>query len=257
MKRIKRIIKTYFIISGIVFNVFIFWMVAKWPIYFDKLLIKSERPIPGEAIICVAGGATGNNLPTEAGWQRIHTALQLYFDNYAPKIIFTGAGTGKITEAEIYAEAAQWLGCPDEAIVLVPKGNSTAEHPLNILKIEKLAINKNSPLNIVTSSLHSRRASMCFKKTGFTNFRLITSYSIKKPYLAIDSTKKPYPSTETSKKTKEAIDKYLKVSQFKNFRPSDKKYNDLVIRLRTGTSYFFEALREIVAIGWYKIKGYV
>ena len=237
MKKFKRVFKIYLVITGVGINIFVIWMILDLPIYLDSLLIKSESPIPGGAIVCIAGGIAGNSLPTEQGWQRIYTAVQLYFDDYASKIIFTGAGGAKTTEAEIYAETAQWFGCPEEAIVLNPKANSTAEHPLNILKIEKLKINRNSPLNIVTSSLHSRRTSMCFKKSGFTNFRMITYYS--------------------SKKTDPAIVRSLRKSRFKYFRPSNKSYNDIFTRLRSGTSYSFTVLRELAAIGWYKLKGYV
>ena len=136
MNKIKKIIKTYLIITGICFNFFIFWMIFDLPIYFDWWLIKSEKPFPSDAIICVTGGMSGNNLPTEQGWQRIYAAVQLYFDGYAPKIIFTGGGASKISLAEVYAEAAQWLGCPEKAIIFDPKANSTAEHPLNILKLK-------------------------------------------------------------------------------------------------------------------------
>lgn len=257
MKVFKKVIKVYLLVAGIAFNVFILWIIIDLPFYFDKLLIKSEKPIPGEAIVCLAGGITGNNIPIERGWQRIYTAVQLYFDGYAPKIIFSGGGIGTISEAEVYAEAAQWLGCPEEAIAFDPKPTSTAEHPLNILKNEKLSINTSSPLNIVTSSLHSTRVSMCFKKRGFTNFRLITSYSSKKLYPAIDVSKKYSSIIDSSKKPLPVINRSLKKSRFKNFHASNKKYNDIFIRLKSKTSYFFEALREAAAIVWYKIKGYV
>lgn len=236
-KRVKKVIKVYLLIVGVGFNIFIFWMVARLPIFFDLFLIKSEKPIPGDAIVCITGGLVGNNLPTEQGWQRIYTAVQLYFDGYASKVIFTGGGTSRITEAEVYAEAALWLGGSVKAIAFDPNPHSTAEHPLNILKNEHLNINQDSALNIVTSPLHSRRTAMCFKKNGFTNFRMITYYSSKKP----DAT----------------IVRSLKTSRFKTFRPSKKKYDDIFTRLRQRTSYFFMVLRELAAICWYKIRGYV
>ena len=237
MEKIGKVVKIYLIVAGIGFNVFVFWMGVKLPIYFDRLLIKSERPISAEAIICIAGGISGNNLPTDAGWHRIYTATQLYFDGYAPTIIFAGGGTEKITEAEVYAEVAQWFGCPKEAIIYNPHESRTADHPLHILKNEDLDININSPLNIVTSPLHSKRTALCFKKKGFNNFRMVTGYSSKKP----DPT----------------IVRRLKTSQFETFRPSKKLYDDIFMRLRRRTSYFFTALRELAAILWYKVKGYV
>jgi len=236
MKRIKKYIKFYLLITGVGFNVFVFWMVAGLPIWIDWFLIKSEKPIPGEAIVCIAGGTDGNNLPTDQGWQRIYTAVQLYFDGYAPKIIFTGGGTAKITEAEVYAEAALWLGCPEEAMFFDPNPSRTAEHPLNILNNEHLNIDQNSTLNIVTSALHSRRTAMCFKKKGFTNFRMIIYYS--------------------SKKSNPIIVRSLRTSRFETFQPSKKKYDDIFKKLRRRTWYFFTALRELAAIGLYKMKGH-
>jgi len=51
-------------------------------------------------------------MPTEDGWQRIYTSVQVYLDGYAPKIVFSGGGTEKLTEAEVYAKAASWIGGP-------------------------------------------------------------------------------------------------------------------------------------------------
>jgi len=236
MKRLLKILKPYLIVTGILCNLFLFWMISNLPFFFDRLLIQSDKPIKGEAIICIAGGLTGNNLPLNVGWQRIYTSVQLYFDDYAPKIIFTGGGTAKITEAEVYAEVAQWLGCPKEVMYFDPKPSRTAEHPLNILDNERFNINRTTPINIVTSTLHSKRTALCFKKNGFTNFHVITHH--------------------TSSRKDPNIVRNLKISQFENYRPSDKKYNDIFMKLRNRTNYFFQALREMAAIFLYKIKGY-
>ena len=235
MKRLLKILKPYLIITGILFNLFFFWMISGLPFFFDRLLIQSEEPLEGEAIVCIGGGLTGNNLPLDSGLQRIYTSVQLYFDGYAPKIIFTGGGTAKITEAEVYAEAAQWLGCPKEVMYFDPEPSSTAEHPLNILATKWFNIDHQTPINIVTSTLHSKRTALCFKKNGFTNFRVITSY--------------------TSIREDPDIVRSLKTSRFESYTPSDKRYNDIFMKLRYRTGYFFQALREMAAIVVYKIKG--
>lgn len=80
-------------------------------------------------------------------------AVQLHFDGYAPKIIFTGKRTANITKADVYTAAAQWLGCLEEVMVFDPNPSRTAEHPLNILKNERLNIEQDSALNIVISAL--------------------------------------------------------------------------------------------------------
>ena len=65
------------------------------------------------AIVCIAGGMSGQNLPLEDGWERVYTAVQLQADGFGPTIVFSGGGTAQISEAEVYAEAARWLGAPD------------------------------------------------------------------------------------------------------------------------------------------------
>jgi len=49
----------------------------------------------------------------------------------------------------------------------------------------------------------------------------------------------------------------LRVSEFSSYRPTAKAYDDIFMRLRWRSSYFFAALRELVAIIGYKIKGYI
>ena len=235
--RIKKIVKVYFIVTGMALTLFLIWMVTDLPILIDNFLVKSDSPIQGDAIVCLGGGLSDDNLPSEQGWIRIYTSVQLYVDGYAPKIIFTGGGVANITEAEIYAEAARWLGCPQDAIVIEPKTNRTAEHPLNILKIKNMKISRDCPLNIVTSPLHSKRTFLCFKKNNFKNIQLITSYA--------------------SKKLDSAIVRSLKRSQFDDFRPSGKTYDDIFIRLSLRIGYFIDAVRELTAIGAYKLKGYI
>lgn len=224
-------------VCGIGVNIFIVWMAAGWPIFFDRWLNVSETPIKADAIVCLAGGLAGNNLPTMNGWRRIYTAVELYFDGWADKVVFTGGGTRRISEGEVYAEVAGWFGLPKEAVLIDPYPTSTAEHPENILKIKEINLKKDSPLNIVTTSLHSRRASLCFKKAEFTNFRMVTGYTARR-------------------KNPDNV-RNLKTSQFAKFRPSHKRYNDFLFRLRNRSSYFLEALREVEAIVYYKIKGYV
>lgn len=237
MKRAKKIFKVYIIISGIAGHVFIVWMLTGWPIGIDRMLIRTDAPVQADAIVCLSGGISGNNLPTQDGWHRIYTAVQLYFDGYAPKVIFTGGGSSRITEAEVYAETAAWLGLPEEAIVMDPYPSQTSEHPKNILRIENLAISRDSTLNIVTTLLHSKRAALCFNKTGFKNIRMVVSYS--------------------SKKDDPTIVRHLKTSRYETYKPSQKVYRDVFRRIRNRTGYFLESLREIAAIGYYKVKGHI
>jgi uncharacterized SAM-binding protein YcdF (DUF218 family) len=273
--RIKRILVVYLIVTGVLANVFVVWMAAGWPMGFDRWLVVDETPRRADYIVCLTGGTAGDNIPTEDGWGRIYTAVQLWFDGYAPKIVFTGGGTGEISESEAYAGFAGWFGCPEEALFFEPGAAGTVDHPTKLLETRALGLHKDAeastdmvsqsagtvgnkaeaaepagkqpaqaglgirrdtPLIIVTSPLHSRRAAMVFRKAGFTSFRMVTGWSAL-------TTRDP------------AKVRALMTSKFEDFTPSGKDYGDVLNQLKWRTSYFFNALREYGAIAIYKIRG--
>jgi uncharacterized SAM-binding protein YcdF (DUF218 family) len=277
MRKLKKLFKAYWIIAGVLAHVFVIWMAAGWPMGFDRWLVVNDTPRRADYIVCLAGGTAGDNIPSEDGWHRIYSAVQLWFDGYAPKIIFTGGGTDRVSESEIYAGFAKWFGCPEDAILFEPGAAGTGDHPTRLLEMGALSIRKDATegtsgasqdagtggnkaqppepagkqaaqaelgirrdtrLIIVTSPLHSRRAAMVFKKAGFTNFRLVTGWSAR-------TTRDP------------AKVRALMGSRFEGFAPSGKDYGDILNRLKWRTSYFFGALREYAAIAVYKIRGKV
>lgn len=205
------------------------------PILVDRLIIEATSPAPASAIVCLGGGLSGQNLPLQDGWDRIYTAVQLHADGLAPKIIFSGGGTEQISEAEVYAEAARWLGAPEDAIVLDPRPGGTADHPRNLLELEAFQIRPDTPLLVVTSPLHSKRAAMCFRKAGFSNFRMVVSHE--------------------AQSAGPAIARSLRRSAFDTFRPSGKVYNDPVNQLKWGLERLLTTVRELVAIAAYKYRG--
>jgi len=237
VKKIKKILKFYFIVVGILAHVFILWMGMGWPLGFDRWLRVSQEPQEAEAIVCVCGGLAGNNLPTQEGLQRIYTAVQLYVDGWATRVIFTGGGTGSLSQGEVYAEVAGWLGLPEEAALVDPFPGSTAKHPENILRLEEMAVQKNTSLLIVTSPVHSRRTYLSFRKEGFSNIRMVTGYRAH---------------------VKDAgVVRSLRESRFEEYKPSGKKYDDFLFRLRHRSDYFWEVVREYAAIIWYWLRGEV
>ena len=112
MRKIWKALRLYLLVCGIGINVFVLWMEAGWPVFIDRWLDVSEQPLKAEAIVCLGEGSTGNRLPLDQGWKGIHTALELYHDGWAEKVVFSGGGGGSMSEGELYAEAAEWLGLP-------------------------------------------------------------------------------------------------------------------------------------------------
>jgi uncharacterized SAM-binding protein YcdF (DUF218 family) len=211
------------------------WLMTGRSLGLERLVTESDLAQPAKVIVCLGGGITGPALPTQEGWERIYTAVQLQADGLAPTILFSGGGSVQVSEAEVYAEAARWLGCPPEAVMLDLIPASTADHPRNLLKTNTIPIRQDTSLLIVTSPLHSKRAAMCFRKAGFSNFRMITSYEARHSPLARTGMRSAFPW----------------------FRPSYKSYGDPLNRLRWGFNDTISALREIVAIAVYRYRGEV
>ena len=239
--RIGRILRVAVMSVGVGSLALATWLIAGCPVMVDRLLIKNEAPTQARAIICVAGGIGGHNLPTEDGWMRVYTAVQLHHDEFAPVVVFSGGGTEKVSEAEIYSETAQWLGLPASGVVLDPVPGGTNEHPQNLLKLSVLGLTKETPLLIVTSPLHSTRVSLCFRKAGYTNFRMVTDYVAKGAAKAPDT----------------RIIRDQRTSSVETYRPSGKSYDDPINRLKWGLDSLLVSAREAVAIGVYKFKGYI
>ena len=213
------------------------WIAAGLPLWFDRLLVESEAPMQARAIVCITGGLGANSLPTPEGWERVYSAVQLVVDGYAPVLIVSGGGSRNVSEAEVYAEAAVWLGCPSKAIVLDPHPHGTAEHPASIQKLPGLELRVTSALDIVTSPLHSKRVAMCFRKAGFRNFRMVTSW--------------------VARRTDPKYVREQRASQIASFRSSGKSYGDVLNRTKWRTAYTFTALHEAAALAWYWWRGKV
>jgi len=96
-------------------------------------------------------------------------------------------------------------------------------------------LTRDTPLLIVTSPLHSKRVALCFRKAGFTNFRMITHY------VAV----KPDPRVREQR-----------ASVFPEFQSSGKRYDDPINRVRWGLNTLLTTMREAGAILVYKWKGY-
>jgi len=235
LKSLARLARTLLVVTGAGSILLVGYLAAGAPILLDRLVTEAADPVPATAIVCIAGGLSGENLPLQDGWERIYTAVQLQADGLAPTIVFSGGGTERISEAEVYAEAARWLGSPEAAIVLDPRPGSTADHPRNLLELPSVQIRRDTSLLVVTSPLHSKRVALCFRKAGFTNFRVVVRYE--------------------AQRAGPAVARSQRRSGFDTFRPSGRRYDDPLNRLKWGLDRLLTTLRELVAIGAYKVRG--
>jgi uncharacterized SAM-binding protein YcdF (DUF218 family) len=206
------------------------WLIADWPTGIEGWLDVTSKPRLSAAIVVLGGGATGTNLPLSHGWERLDVAAQLYADRFAPFVVVTGGGTENVSEAEIYANAAAWLGVPPTAVVLEPSAQRTAEHGHAVLGVvlpDGDRIGVDTPLIVVTSAFHSRRALMSFHRAGFRNVCVVSRYVSRRPAAGTPAALR---------------------STAPGFAPSGRRYDDVLFRLAYRSFDFFIALREVGAI---------
>ncbi len=227
MKLLWRLVVT----SGIVALMGVVWLAAGGPTGIDRWLDVTEAPVPARAIVVLGGGTTGANLPLPQGWDRLGTAAQLFRDGFAPVVIFSGGGTSQVSESEIYANAAAWLGIPRAAMVFEPKAQRTADHGHALLGFTLpggAVVGPDTPLLVVTSAFHSRRALLSFHQAGFTHVRVVAAYTARGPAPA------GTPAALTN--------------SIPTHSPSGKQYKDVLFRLAYRSFDFFIGLREVGAI---------
>lgn len=233
---IWRLVRGILLLTGATTILACLWFLAGLPLFVDAALNVTGQPQPADAIICIGGGTTTHDLPTDDGWQRIYTSVQLFADHYAAVVVFTGRGNGKVSEAEIYADAARLFGMPADAARLDPLPARTADHPHTLLKSLPASITRDSRLLLVTSTLHSRRVLMTFRKSGFRNVTVVSAY-----------TARARPAADTRKA----------VSSLPTFRSDRKYYDDPLMMLDQRSSALLWALREWAAIAVYRWNGHL
>jgi uncharacterized SAM-binding protein YcdF (DUF218 family) len=207
------------------------WLAAGGPTGIDRWLDVTEPAVSARAIVVLGGGTAAGNLPLPQGWERLSTAAELFRDGLAPTVIFSGGGTSVVSESEIYATAGAWLGIPRDAMRFEPMAQSTADHGRALLGFQLpdgSAIERNTPLLVVTSTFHSRRALMSFHDAGFTHVRIVSSYTARGPA----------PSGTPSALT----------NSIPTHTASGKRYDDVLFQMAYRTFDFFIGLREVGAI---------
>ena len=179
-RAVARVLRIYLLAAGAVTTLFLLWLASPLPLAIDRPLIQNDVPVRSAAIVCLGSGSD-HGLPSSSGWQRIRTSVALYRDGFAPIVLFSGnTGSSRRGEAEIYAEAAGWIGLPPGAARLESRSRSTRDQAIELgaADLGIPGVGKSSPLLLVTSAFHARRVRLVFEKAGFTSFRVVTSHEV-------------------------------------------------------------------------------
>jgi uncharacterized SAM-binding protein YcdF (DUF218 family) len=119
-----------------------------------------------DAIVVLGNGtkdinALKNTFNTGIESLRLLHAVVVYNKTGAKYFVCSGKGYGKVSEAEAMARLAEKLGVPKEKIRIEPNSKNTGE---NAVELNKMFVNKNINIGLVTSAFHMKRSEREFKK---------------------------------------------------------------------------------------------
>lgn len=172
--------------------------------YFRVQTIKK----PFNVIIVLGRGinyvnALNDTFASEGSAARLLHGVEIFNKYGSNYFICAGKGDNRISEGEVMAQMALTLKVPKEKILIDAKSNNTWEHAE---ELNKMFVNKNIYVGIVTSGYHMKRAEKEFKKYFNNVVPLPASYLYspqnKKNFL------KYIPQTATLNVTSTALKEY-------------------------------------------------
>jgi len=92
---------------------------------------------------------------------RLLHAVVVYNKTGAKYFVCSGKGSGRASEAEVMARLVEKLGVPKEKIRTESNSKNTGE---NAGEVNKIFVNKNINIGLVTSALHMKRSEWEFRK---------------------------------------------------------------------------------------------
>lgn len=133
------------------------------PIMIAVYLSPQDELKKASAIVVISGGETES---------RTNEGIKLYFQKWAPKLIFSGAAaSGDVSNALAMKRIATKQGVPATDIVIEENSKTTSENAEFVAKYLK-EMNATSII-LVTSPYHQRRANTEFKQALGDNFTII------------------------------------------------------------------------------------
>ena len=171
-----RLHKIFIATSKFVLGFLIFLSTGVATFIFDTILANQSSPPKDwkpEFIFVLGGGyemgatEAQDFLGTES-IRRVNSASVLWKKYPKAKVVFSGQQPGtqddraSTRHGELSAVHATLIGLEKSRIIIESASENTRHHPIEALKVR--GVTKNSPIAIVTSDFHLRRASGTFKK---------------------------------------------------------------------------------------------
>ena len=233
LSRFYKTLRVIVIFFGIVFILMIGLSLTEQPFWMSYYLGTANSAIQADPDYIVIMGAGG--MPGPKGFMRCYFGAQAAnrFPN-AKLIIAMPAEPGKFLGSdpyEMYEEVSRY-GIDDSRFIFEVCGTDTHSQAVEIFKILNEVPKRN--LLIVTSPEHMYRCILTFEKCGFENVDGISSFST--------------PLDDNLLLTKEEFESE-NVTLARNVTMRYNMWNYLKLEI--------DIMREIIALAYYKFKGYV
>ncbi|WP_340112860.1 YdcF family protein [Maribellus mangrovi] len=167
-----RLLRNFFVIVGMFFTICVLIAFTTWPYWGYHWLgtSKSELQWKPKYIVLMGGGG----MPSQSNLMRSWHTANAYQSFPDSKIIIAMPGdaadsrsTPRKMEEELILR-----GIDPSSIILETKGTNTRSQALNCAGL----VNYKTPILLVTSPEHMRRAVLCFQKVGFEKVNALPAF---------------------------------------------------------------------------------
>lgn len=121
-------------------------------------------PSTRQAIVVLGARVLPDGAPSEALVARVLHAVTLHRAGFGPTLVFSGAGPGAVSEAEVARTLALARGVSAAACVLEPASHSTFDNAQRTVAL--LAQHGLNDVWLVTDDFHAYRAAAHFRRAG-------------------------------------------------------------------------------------------
>ena len=170
-------------------------------------------------IIVVLGGGVSDvtmfkeTLPSRQTASRVLYAVQVFRRSRSDYLVCLGGGKGRLKEAEVMGNAAENLGVAKDKIKLDTKSRNTREHAE---ELDKMFLNKNLQIGLVTSAYHMKRSEREFKKYFSRIIPLPSDYLYSPPLSSLFAF---LPSSDSLYKSSIALREIIGLTWYKMRKP--------------------------------------
>ena len=236
IKHFGNVLRKVLIVFGVFFLVFLFLSFTSLPFwgYYWLGTSKSNSIEKPEYIILLGGGG----MPSESSLMRVFFVHRAAIESPNSLIVISipGNPNDSASTAHLVAEELISKGISAHRILYEQKGTNTRSEALNLQKFNSEDVTKKSIL-LVTSPEHMRRAVLTFRKAGFLRISAL-------------------PTFENAIEANLFFDD-AKLGGNKTFIPEIGSNTEVRYQFWNHLKYEILITRELFALGYYKLRGWI